>query len=173
MDPRSCYFNQRTSGIPSSTPLHADYTSCSHALTSDGSTPGYLYVPNPQTGKFDQFGQFRQPWQFNLGAQMSYDVTPRITAKFVVANIVNTCFGGSTTAWTQAYPPNGYTCAYTTNTFYNGANFFQGKSPNDIRANGVAENPYFAQPFVPSYGDPFSGNFPLALNMYFSVNVKL
>ena len=173
MDPRSCYYNQRVSGIPSSVPLHADYTSCSHALTSDGSTPGYLYVPNPQTGKFDSFGQFRQPWQFNLGAQMSYDVTPRITAKMVVANIVNTCFGGSSTSWSKFYPPNGYTCAYTSNTFYNGANFYQGTSPYDIRANGVKENPYFAQPFVPSYGDPFSGNFPLALNMYFSLNVKI
>ena len=173
MDPRSCYYNQRTSGIPSSTPQNADYTSCSHALTADGTTPGYLYIPNPQTGTFDSFGQFRQPWQFNLGAQMSYDVTPRITAKVLVANIVNTCFGGSSTPWSQAYPPNGYTCAYVSNTFYNGGNFYQGTSPYDRRANGVAENPYFAQSFVPSYGDPFSGNFPLALNMYFSVNVKI
>ncbi len=173
MDPRSCTANQRSSGIPSSTPQNADYTSCSHALTADGSTPGYLYIPNPQTGTFDQFGQFRQPWQFNLGAQMSYDITPRITAKMIVANIVNACFGGSTTPWSKAYPPNGYTCGYTSNTFYNGGNFFEGSSPYDLKANGVPENPYFAQSFVPSYGDSSSGNYPLALNMYFSVNVKL
>ncbi|HEY1977166.1 MAG TPA: TonB-dependent receptor [Candidatus Baltobacteraceae bacterium] len=174
MDPRSCYSNQRTSGVPSSTPLNADYTSCSHALTSDGTTPGKLYIPNPQTGTFDQFGQFQQPWQFNLGAQLSYDVSPRITTKFIVTNILNTCFGGSSTPWTKAYPPGGFTCAYTYNKFYNnGNNFNEGTSAYDLRANGVAENPYFANSFVPSYGDPFSGNYPLALNMYFSVNVKL
>jgi hypothetical protein len=173
LDPRACTANQRGIGVTSGNPLNADYTSCGQALTSDGSKPGNLYIPNPQTGTFDNFGQFRQPWQFNLGVQMSYDVTPRITAKAVVANLVNTCFGGSATPWSKVYPPNGNTCAYTSNTFYNGGNYFNGSSPYDIKANGVPENPYFAQSFVPSYGDPFSSNFPLALNMYFSLQVKL
>jgi hypothetical protein len=37
----------------------------------------------------------------------------------------------------------------------------------------VPENPYFAQSFAPSYGDTNSFNYPLAMNLYFSVQVKL
>ncbi|MBV8435293.1 MAG: TonB-dependent receptor [Candidatus Eremiobacteraeota bacterium] len=173
LDPRSCTNNQRSVGITTGDPLAADYTSCSHALTADGTSPGKLYIPDPQTGTFNTFGEFRQPWAFNLGAQLSYDVTPRIKASMLVANIVNACFGGSSEPWTAAYPPNGAICGYTSNTFYNGGHFYNGTSPNDLRANGVPENKYFSQSFVPSFGDPFSSNYPLALNMYFSVQVKL
>jgi hypothetical protein len=173
MDPRSCYANQRTSGIINGVPQNADYTSCHSALTADGTTPGYLYIPNPQTGSFDTFGQFRQPWQFNLGVQASYDVTPRITVKGMVTNLVNACFGGSSEPWTAAYPPNGYICGYTSNIFYVGGNFYNGSSPNKVRANGAPANPYFLQSFAPSFGDSSSGNYPLALNLYFTVQVKL
>ncbi len=173
LDPRSCSANQGSLGIKNVNPLTADYTSCGHALTSDGTTPGYLYIPNPQTGTFDSFGQYRQPWQFNLGLQMSYDFTPRITARAVVTNLVNECFGGSSTPWTRAFAPSSVICGYSTNTFYNGGHFYNGSSPNDTAANGVPQTKYFSQSFVPSFGDAFSGNFPLALNMYFSVQVKL
>ena len=173
IDPRACYANQGSLGIKTANPLMADYTSCSHALTSDGTDPGTLYIPNPQTGKFDTFGEFRQPWQFNLGLQMTYDFTQRISGRFVVTNLVNQCFGGSNEPWTRAYPANGVICGYTSNTFYNGGHFYNGSSPNDAAANGVPENPYFAQSFVPSYGDAFSGNYPLALNLYFSLQVKI
>jgi hypothetical protein len=174
LDPRSCYANQGSIGIAGVNPHMPDYTSCGKALTSDGTTPGYLYIPNPQTGTFDTFGQFRQPWQFNLGVQMSYDFTPRISGRVIVTNLVNQCFGGSSEPWTQsAFAPNNSICGYVSNTFYNGGHFYNGTSPNDIKANGVPENPYFAQSFVPSFGDPFSSNYPLALNLYFSLQVKL
>jgi hypothetical protein len=173
LDPRACHANQGSRGIPTSNPLLADYTSCSFALTSDGTTPGTLYIPNPQTGTFDTFGQFRQPWQFNLGVQMSYDFTPRVSGRVIVTNLLNRCFGGSSEAWTQAYPPNGVVCGYVANSFYNGGHYYNGTSPNDVGANGVPQNPYFAQSFAPAYGDPFSSNYPLALNLYFSVQLKL
>jgi hypothetical protein len=173
LDPRSCTANQGSLKIPTSDRLLPDYTSCHAAITSDGTVPGNLYIPNPQTGTFDQFGQFRQPWQFNLGVQVSYDVTPRIQARALVANLVNACFGGSSTPWSAAFPPSGAICAYSSNIFYNGSHFYNGASPFDTAANGVPENPYFAQSFVPSFGDPFSSNYPLALNLYFSVQVKL
>jgi hypothetical protein len=173
IDPRACTANQLSRGIKSGNPLSADYTSCSFALTSDGSSPGTLYIPNPQTGTFDTFGQFRQPWQFNLGVQMSYDFTPRISGKFIVTNLLNRCFGGSSEPWSQAYPPNSVICGYTSSTFYNGGHFYNGTSPSDVKANGVPENPYFAQSFVPAYGDVNSFNYPLALNLYFSLQVKL
>jgi hypothetical protein len=173
LDPRACTANQGSLGVKSGNPLNADYTSCSFALTSDGSNPGTLYIPNPQTGTFDNFGEFRQPWQFNLGLQMAYDFTPRVSGRIVVANLINRCFGGSSEPWSRAYPPNSATCGYIANTFYNGGNFFNGSSPGDIAANGVRENPYFAQSFAPSYGDVNSFNYPLALNFFFSLQVKL
>jgi Carboxypeptidase regulatory-like domain/TonB dependent receptor len=173
LDPRACTANQGSLHIPTNNPLNADYTSCSFAITSDGTVPGNLYIPNPQTGTFDTFGEFRQPWQFNLGLQMSYDFTPRVTGRVIVANLVNRCFGGSNTPWSRAYPPNNSICGYVYNTFYNGGNFYNGSGPNDVAANGVRQNPYFAQSFVPTYGDPFSSNYPLALNLYMSLQVKL
>jgi hypothetical protein len=173
IDPRSCTANQGSVNVPDGNPLNADYTTCGQAITSDGSNPGTLYIPNPQTGHFDQFGEFRQPWQFNLGMQASYEFSPRVTGHVIVANLVNRCFGGSSEPWTAANPPSDTTCGYVSNTFYVGGNFYNGTGPNDIAANGVKENPYFSQSFVPSYGDPFSSNYPLALNVYFSVQVKL
>jgi hypothetical protein len=173
LDPRACTNNLASRHIKSGNPLSADYTSCGFALTSDGSVPGNLYIPNPQTGAFDTFGEFRQPWQLNLGVQMSYDFTPRISGRLMVTNLLNRCFGGSSEPWSRAYPPNSAICGYTSNTFYNGGHFYNGTSPSDRTANGVAENPYFAQSFAPSFSDPFSSNFPLALNFYFSVQVKL
>ncbi len=173
LDPRACRRNQGSLGITSVNPLSPDYTSCSHALTSDGSNPGTLYIPNPQTGTFDSFGQFRQPWQFNLGMQMSYDFTPRIQGRLMVTNLVNECFGGSSEPWSQAYPPNSAVCGYESNIFYNGGHYYNGTGPNDVGANGVRENPYFAQSFAPSFGDAFSFNYPLALNFYATVQVRL
>ena len=173
LDPRSCHANQGSIHIATPNPGNADYTSCSFALTSDGSDPGTLYIPNPQTGSFDTFGEFRQPWQFNLGLQMSYDFTPRISGRFIVSNLLNRCFGGSNEPWTRAYPPNGVICGYSSNIFYNGGNYYNGSSPSDVAANGAKQNPFFSQSFVPSFGDPFSANYPLALNMYFSLQVKL
>ncbi|HEX3671696.1 MAG TPA: hypothetical protein VHT92_08340, partial [Candidatus Cybelea sp.] len=125
------------------------------------------------TGSFDTFGEFRQPWNFNLGMQMSYDFTPRVSGRLVVTNLVNQCFGGSSEPWSRAYPANSVVCGYTSNTFYNGGHFYNGSSPFDVKANGVAENPYFAQSFAASYGDVNSANYPLALNLYFSLQVKL
>ena len=173
LDPRACFANQGSLHVPGGNPLSADYTSCTHALTSDGTDPGELYIPNPQTATFDTFGEFRQPWQLNLGLQMSYDFTPRLSGRVIVTNLLNQCFGGSSEPWSRAYPPNSVICGYVSNTFYNGGHFYNGSSPNDVAANGVPENPYFAQSFAPAYGDAFSSNYPLALNVYFSLQVKL
>ena len=104
---------------------------------------------------------------------MSYDFTPRLSGRVMVTNLVNQCFGGSREPWSVAYPPNTAICGYVSNTFYNGGHFYNGSSPNDVAANGVPENPYFAQSFAPAYGDTFSSNYPLALNVYFSLSVKL
>ncbi len=61
-DPRNCAENQGISGVVaagSATALNCDFTQ----ETNVGSAPvyGYLYVPNPQTGKFATPGQFNEP----------------------------------------------------------------------------------------------------------------
>ncbi|MDQ6931238.1 MAG: TonB-dependent receptor, partial [Candidatus Eremiobacteraeota bacterium] len=78
LDPRTCSQNNAAAGIatPGTDPLRADYTSCGSAETNNGTSTGKLFIPNPATGTFDTFGQFRQPWQFNMGLQVSYDVSP-------------------------------------------------------------------------------------------------
>lgn len=173
-DPRTCSSNQGSEGIPgAANPLTADYTSCSHAAVgASGSSPGTLYIPNPYTGTFDTFGQFRQPWQFNLGLQLSYDFSPRVTGTVTVANLVNRCFGGSVEPWTKQYPPSQYVCGYGYNKFYI-SDYFNGSSPNDVAANGVPLNPYFEQPFTPSYGDVNSFNLPLPLQIYLQLQIKV
>ncbi|MBC5802200.1 MAG: TonB-dependent receptor, partial [Candidatus Eremiobacteraeota bacterium] len=126
LDPRTCSQNQGTSGFTTGNPLNADYTSCAFAATPSGS----LYVPNPETGHFDGFGEFRQPWQLNMGLQLAYDITPKVTANVTVANLVNRCFGGSSTPWSAAYPPSSSICGYGANIFYVN-NFYNGASAHD------------------------------------------
>ncbi|MBV9271847.1 MAG: TonB-dependent receptor [Candidatus Eremiobacteraeota bacterium] len=172
IDPRTCAQNQAAAGITTGNPLNADYTSCGFAQTSTGTSVGSLFVPNPVTGTFDSFGRYRQPWQFNMGLQVSYDVSPRITANLTVANLLNHCFGGSKMPWTQANPPNRNVCGYYSNPFYI-SNFYNGSSPNDAVANGVPLNPFFQNAFVPAYGDTNSYNYPLPLQFYFQLQLKL
>jgi len=176
LDPRTCSANQGSSGsnIPGATdPFAPDYTSCGHAVVgASGSTPGYLWVPNPYTGTFDTFGQFRQPWQFNMGAQIQYDISPRTTANLTAVNLVNSCFGGSSEPWTKAYPPNSQVCGYTYNKFFI-SNFFNGPSPGNVASNGVPLNKYFTVPFAPAYGDVNSFNVPLPLQLFFQLQFKM
>ena len=116
-DPRVCTGN--SSKIPSAkSPLQADYTTCFSAATQNGTSPGSLYIPNPQTGSFDGFGAYRQPSQLNLSMTVGYQLTPAIKVNLLAANLVNACFGGSVEPWTKQFPPNGYTCGYIPNFYY-------------------------------------------------------
>jgi Carboxypeptidase regulatory-like domain/TonB dependent receptor len=168
IDPRTCSVNQGAHGLPTNNPLAADYTSCGSAATPTGS----LYIPNPQTGTFDSFGQYRQPWQLNIGLQLHYDFSNRLSGNLTVANLSNYCFGGSRTPWSSKYPADGNVCGYISNPFYI-SNFYNGTGPNDVAANGAPLNQYFTQTFIPAYGDTNSFNYPQPLNLYFQLQVKL
>ncbi len=174
LDPRTCKRNQGAEGIPdAANPQTADYTSCkAAAIGASGTSPGHLYIPNPYTGSFDSFGQFRQPWQFNMGLQLRYDFSPRVTGNVMIANLVNRCFGGSSEPWTKVYAPSSTVCGYSYNKFYI-SNYYNGSSPNDTAANGVPLNTYFSVPFAPAYGDVNSYNLPLPLQVYFQLQVRL
>ena len=141
-DPRSCFANQSQVGIVPGSNL-VDYQTCSSSIA----------IPNPYTGQFDGIGQYRNPWDLNLGAQISYQVTPRVQATVALANILNACFGGSAEPWTAAYPPNGLTCAYSESSSYvglqPGAGYFYGTSSNAPQ-NGTAGHPkVFDQAYAP------------------------
>ncbi|HEY1429367.1 MAG TPA: TonB-dependent receptor, partial [Candidatus Tumulicola sp.] len=175
IDPRTCTANSShivDSSIHTTNPLQADYTSCGLAATQNGTSAGVLYIPNPQTGAFDSFGAFRQPSQLNLSMSMGYQLTPRIKANLLLANLVNTCFGGSSEPWTKQFPPNSYTCGYISNYYYV-SNFYNGTSPNDRGANGVGLNSAFAQSYIPAYADTNSFVLPGPFNAYLQFDIKV
>ncbi len=149
LDPRSCFWNQSAAGVvPGS--QRADYQTCG----------GRIAIPNPFTGEFSAIGAYRQPWQLNLGAQVGYALTARITLTVALANVFNTCFGGSAEPWTAAYPPNSIDCAYAANSRYlawspgeawntAGAGYFYGNNPH-AAINGTAGYPkIFDQAYIP------------------------
>jgi hypothetical protein len=175
VDPRVCTSNSAgfiNSPIHTKNPLQADYTTCGLAATQNGTSPGELFIPNPQTGSFDAFGAFRQPNQLNFSVQLGYQISPRIKVNALLANLVNACFGGSSEPWTKQYPPNSYTCGYQSN-FYYVSNFYNGTSPNDRGANGVPLNPAFKQSFTPAYADTNAFVLPNPFNAYLQFNITL
>ena len=60
-----------------------------------------IAVPNPYTHKFDNLGAFRGPNQILLHMQLGYEVSQRVSMTLNLANIVNTCSGGTSEPWTQ------------------------------------------------------------------------
>jgi hypothetical protein len=168
IDPRSCIANQGQIGIvPGS--QDGDYQTCSSSIA----------IPNPVTGQLASIGEYRNPWDLNLGAQLAYDVTPQIRVSALLANIGNWCFGGSAEPWTAAYPPNNYNCSYSYNTSYlgwspgeayntAGAGYFYGSSPRSS-VNGTTGYPkVFEQPYAPG-----SFQIPSPFQVYFTASIRL
>ncbi len=167
VNPTTCGNSQGSVGVVPGSQL-ADYQSCT----------GSVYIPDPVTGNFDGIGQFRNPWQLNIGAQATYTFTPRVSATLTVANLVNRCFGGTKEPWTAAYPSNNITCSYVTNGNFlgyipgaanniPGAGYYYGSSPT-AAPNGTAGYPNILNyPYIPS---AFGG---LPIQAYFQLNVKV
>ena len=177
VDPRTCGSNQASLApvvtVGAAYGQLPNYQSC-------GATPftgnGVLAIPNPTTGTFDGEGQYREPWQFNLTLQGSYNISRRVTATLTLANVVNRCFGGSKTPWSSAYAPGSIVCGYASNGAYignpsysnyqTGSGFFYGANGADP-ANGTAGYPgVMNQAFA-----PYSGGLPL--QAYLEVQFKL
>jgi hypothetical protein len=66
----------------------------------DATNCGSLVIPDPYTHAFDGVGSFVQPNQLVGNIQLSYDVSPKITIVGTLANVINTCWGGTKAAWT-------------------------------------------------------------------------
>jgi hypothetical protein len=110
----------------------------------DATTCGQLAggIPNQLTGSFDGIGAFVAPSQLLLNMQLSYEVTKNFSIVANVANLVNTCFGGSKEPWNVAgacgytYPNGGLTGAI-------GNTYNPGQAIQPIGAN--AYSPFWSQ----------------------------
>jgi hypothetical protein len=126
----------------------ADATSCS----------GSLVIPDQFTGKFDAVGAFVEPSELNVHLGINYEATPRMTFTLNLANIVNTCFGGSKEPWVSN---NSKYCFYGNNAFFvpPAGNFYNPTTtiqtyakypywPNATGDNGINTIP---QPFAATF----------------------
>jgi hypothetical protein len=107
-----------------------------------GSLP--LFLPDPFTNGYDNLGAFKQPWQLQMGLAFGYDVSPRITARLNLTNLLDVCPQRGY-AWDQSW-----VCAYgslPTNFLYPAGNFY----PN---AHAAAPPPQLQYP----YSFWFNGN---------------
>jgi hypothetical protein len=89
----------------------ADAMSCGPVNNAAGLLATKIPTPDPITGQFDNLGAFRAPNQLLMHMQISYDVSPRAALTLNLANIVNTCSGGTSMPWTRF--ANNKVCGYT------------------------------------------------------------
>ncbi|MBV8332376.1 MAG: hypothetical protein JO192_06530, partial [Candidatus Eremiobacteraeota bacterium] len=129
-------------------------------------------VPDTYTGVFDGFGSFLQPNNITMNLQLSYDVSPRVNVTGVLANIFNTCWGGSTMPWTFT---DHDVCAYV-----NGGSPGAGIAPIGNEYNPAGHDGSIIQPFVKyPYGPNFGvynqdGNATKApFNFYVTAKIKI
>ncbi|HXM19281.1 MAG TPA: TonB-dependent receptor [Candidatus Tumulicola sp.] len=124
----------------------ADATNCSN----------FLIIPDTSTHVFDAPGSFTEPSQFSGHFAISYDATSRVSYQLNLANVINTCFGGSKQAWVNN---DRHWCSYgvisgnvpSVGNFYNPGNVLQ---------------PLVKYPYLPNVAtSPF--------NASLNVNVKL
>jgi len=145
--------------VPGITPATAGFCDFLTAGFSNFTSSGYLAIPNPYNGAFDSEGKWQQPWQVNVGALIRYDVSPRMTANLTLTNLINTCFGGSSTPWSSAFKPGPWVCGYQgNNSNYVGAlsnqpgygsGFYYGTSPGSASNGSPTYSQAFNYPFAP------------------------
>ena len=103
-------------------------------------------IPNPYTGAFDGIGAFVAPTALELHAQISYEVSPKVTLVANLTNLVSTCFGGTKVGWAVSGA-----CGYSV--LGGGAAGDVGNTFNP----GAVIQPYVNTPYEPFFvGLPFS-----------------
>ncbi len=108
-------------------------------------------APDVYTGQFDGLGSFVQPNNIAMNLQLSYDVSPRINLTGVLANIFNTCWGGSVEPWTYN---NGSICSYDLGGAF-GSILPVGNAYNPPGHNGSIVQQFVKYPYGPVFG-PFN-----------------
>ena len=90
IDPRTCTSNScrlHQSPIHTRIPLQADYTTCGLAATQNGTSPGELFIPNPQTGVFDDFRSVPAAESAQLQRPDRLSAEPALKANLLLANL--------------------------------------------------------------------------------------
>ncbi len=134
-------------------------------------------IPDPYTGVYDNLGAFVQPTEFMMNLQATYQATPKIQLVATLANIVNTCFGGTSTPWTYG---DHNICAY--GAVGNGA--FPGlgtRSCNTIKGQtcnpGQQIQPFLYYPYQPQFGpaltSALNNSVKQPFQAYFSANIRI
>ncbi len=177
VDPRVCTANSASTGItkvsPHTNPLQCNYLS----MAAPGAGQfAYLYIPNPQTGMF-AFDSFLNPNSLAGNLQVTYDLTPKIKLSLLGVTLFHACFGGTSTPWSAAYPPNNVICGYGAaggplNSTVYPANFYNGTGINDVAANKTRAA--YPQSYTPGTSNNGAiGGAPLPINLYFNATVKI
>lgn len=178
-DPRACKLNEAGSGI---TKLESGINpiQCNPltAVAPGLGSFGYLYIPNPQTGRFSAIGSYAQPNIMTGNLQVTYEVSPSIKLTMTGAGLFRYCFGGSAEPWTAVYGPSPNVCGYSPaggvlNTSLYPANFYNGKGITDVKANGGVVTPW-TQSYTPTTNNNGAiGGVISPFNVYFTAQVKI
>ncbi len=159
IDPKSCAANQEDipSAVAAGRGQYPDVTTCSNAIE----------IPDYETGTFDGQGEFSEPDAVTLNANLSYQVTPRISLTLFVNNLYSACFAGSREPWNDG---GSHVCTYGIDSYFSGmtgvSNFYNGSSPNDKAANGALSTYFSANPYYPLY-------FTNPVQLYVTLNYHL
>ncbi|HEV3153375.1 MAG TPA: TonB-dependent receptor [Candidatus Baltobacteraceae bacterium] len=125
-----------------------------------------VFLPDPFNGnQFDTLGAFKQPWRVSLSMNMSYEISPTISADLLLTNIVDYC-GQRGYAWDQAD-----VCVYSappSNFFAPGGNFF----PNSIIATVPVQMKYPYDFWLNNNNTGFIG-VKLPFQATFNVHIKM
>ncbi len=133
-------------------------------------------IPNTYTGVFDPLGSFTEPNLIAMNLQLTYDVSPRLTLTGVLANIFNTCWGGTKAPWTSS---NGNACTYTATPQggYGGEIFPVGNMYNPPGFNGSIIQPIVKYPYSPLFGafnaPSLTGSLKTPFQFYMTANIKI
>ncbi len=133
-------------------------------------------VPDTYTGVFDPLGSFTQPNLFDMNMQLTYDVSPRLSITGVLANIVNTCWGGTKEPWTSS---NGNVCAYSTTPYagFGGEIFPVGNDYNPPGFHGSIIQPLVKYPYYPLMGaynqNSLNGAAKMPFQFFVTANIKI
>jgi hypothetical protein len=133
-------------------------------------------IPDTYTGVFDPLGSFTQPNMLAMNLQLSYDVSPKVNVTGVLANLFNTCWGGSTEPWTS---PNHNVCSYLAGG-YIGEIFPVGNMYNPPGYHGSIIQPMVKYPYIAALG-PYNQNAGTGTNnspkmpfqFYVTANIKI
>ncbi|MFY9663804.1 MAG: TonB-dependent receptor [Candidatus Cybelea sp.] len=156
-------------------------SACGPPITGDrynaSTCPGVVNIPNPFTGVFDPIGAFTEPNELIANLQLSYDVSPRIEIVGQLTNIVNYCWGGTSTPWTFN---DGNICSYSNvqGTVYPVAPYgTPGAIVNPPGSPGSIIQSFRKFPYEPQLGpaiiSALNGSYKTPIQFYLTANIKI